>query len=262
VLTIRTSNVSAEESARLQRKGMPLGEYVQLAVADTGTGIPKEIQDKIFDPFYTTKEIGKGTGLGLATVYGFIKQTGGFIYVDSELDKGATFRIFIPRYIPAADDVPVPQFSEATAPKLAEAITAAKDVQRTATDLTGHGTILLVEDEEGLRVLNARGLTSRGYTVVEAGNGVEAMEVLERHQGDIDLVVSDVMMPEMDGPTLFKELRKSHPDLKVIFVSGYAEDAFQKSLPDPEKYDFLPKPFTLKQLVAQVKETMGRQPSG
>jgi two-component system cell cycle sensor histidine kinase/response regulator CckA len=258
VLTIRTSNVSAEESARLQYKGMPLGEYVQIAVADTGTGIPKEIQDKIFDPFYTTKDIGKGTGLGLATVYGFIKQTGGFIYVDSELDEGATFRIFIPRYIPAADDVQVPQFSEATGPKMAETITAAKDAQRAATDLTGHGTILLVEDEEGLRVLNARGLTSRGYTVVEAGNGVEAIEVLERHGGNIDLVVSDVMMPEMDGPTLFKELRKTHPELKVIFVSGYAEDAFQKSLPDPEKYDFLPKPFTLKQLVAQVKETMGR----
>ncbi len=262
VLTIRTSNVSAEESARLQYKGMPLGEYVQIAVTDTGTGIAPEIIDKIFDPFYTTKDIGKGTGLGLATVYGFIKQTGGFIYVDSELDKGATFRIFIPRYIPAADDVQVPQFSEATAPKMADAISAAQDAQRTATDLTGHGTILLVEDEEGLRVLNARGLTSRGYTVVEAGNGVEAIEVLERHGGNIDLVVSDVMMPEMDGPTLFKELRKSHPDLKVIFVSGYAEDAFQKSLPDPEKYDFLPKPFTLKQLVAQVKETMGRSPSG
>jgi two-component system cell cycle sensor histidine kinase/response regulator CckA len=261
VLTIRTSNVGAEESARLQHKGMPIGEYVQLAVADTGTGIAPEIIDKIFDPFYTTKDIGKGTGLGLATVYGFIKQTGGFIYVDSELDKGATFRIFIPRYIPVADDVQAPQFSDATAPKMAETISAAQDVQHTATDLTGHGTILLVEDEEGLRVLNARGLTSRGYTVVEAGNGVEAIEVLERHGGNIDLVVSDVMMPEMDGPTMFKELRKTHPDIKVIFVSGYAEDAFQKSLPDPEKYDFLPKPFTLKQLVAQVKETMGRSPA-
>jgi two-component system cell cycle sensor histidine kinase/response regulator CckA len=260
VLTIRTSNVSAEESARLQHKGMPIGEYVQVAVADTGTGIAPEIIDKIFDPFYTTKDIGKGTGLGLATVYGFIKQTGGFIYVDSELDKGATFRIFIPRYIPVVDDVQPPQFSDATEPKLQETDAAAKDVKRAAADLTGQGTILLVEDEEGLRALNARGLVSRGYTVVEAGNGVEAIEALERHAGHIDLVVSDVMMPEMDGPTMFKELRKQHPDIKVIFVSGYAEDAFQKSLPDPEKYDFLPKPFTLKQLVAQVKETMARTP--
>jgi two-component system cell cycle sensor histidine kinase/response regulator CckA len=134
----------------------------------------------------------------------------------------------------------------------------AKEEKRATTDLTGQGTILLVEDEEGLRALNARGLSSRGYTVVEAGNGVEAIDAIERRGGNIDLVVSDVMMPEMDGPTMFKELRKRHPDLKIIFVSGYAEDAFQKSLPDPEKYDFLPKPFTLKQLVAQVKETMGR----
>ena len=137
----------------------------------------------------------------------------------------------------------------------------AEDRKRATTDLTGQGTILLVEDEEGLRALNARGLSSRGYTVLEAGNGVEAIDVIERRDGNIDLVVSDVMMPEMDGPTMFKELRKRHPDIKIIFVSGYAEDAFQKSLPDPEKYDFLPKPFTLKQLVAQVKETMGRSTS-
>ena len=221
---------------------------------DTGTGIAPDVIDKIFDPFYTTKDIGKGTGLGLATVYGFIKQTGGFIYVDSELDKGTTFRIFIPRFVPTAEDTPSPPI----APTAASAARAAEEAKRSAADLTGHGTILLVEDEEGLRVLNARGLTSRGYTVVEAGNGVEAIEMLERHGGNVDLVVSDVMMPEMDGPTLFKELRKRHPDIKMIFVSGYAEDAFQKSLPDPEKYDFLPKPFTLKQLVAQVKETMSR----
>ncbi len=251
-LTIRTSNVSTEQSVRLQRKGMPAGEYVQIEVTDTGTGIAPDVIDKIFDPFYTTKDIGKGTGLGLATVYGFIKQTGGFIYVDSELDKGTTFRIFIPRFVPTAEDTPAPSIA------LTSAALAAEEAKRPAADLTGHGTILLVEDEEGLRVLNARGLTSRGYTVMEAGNGVEAIEVLERHGGNIDLVVSDVMMPEMDGPTLFKELRKRHPDIKMIFVSGYAEDAFQKSLPDPEKYDFLPKPFTLKQLVAQVKETMSR----
>jgi two-component system cell cycle sensor histidine kinase/response regulator CckA len=255
-LTIRTSNVSAEESVRLQRKGMPAGEYVKIEVADTGTGIAPDVIGKIFDPFYTTKDIGKGTGLGLATVYGFIKQTGGFIYVDSELDKGTTFRIFIPRYVPVTDDTTQPP--EVAAPRLAGPMPPAKEEKRATTDLTGQGTILLVEDEEGLRALNARGLSSRGYTVVEAGNGVEAIDAIERRGGNIDLVVSDVMMPEMDGPTMFKELRKRHPDLKIIFVSGYAEDAFQKSLPDPEKYDFLPKPFTLKQLVAQVKETMGR----
>src|SRR5262245_2138221 len=255
-LTIRTGNVGTEESVRLQRKGMPAREYVQIEVADTGAGIAPHVIDKIFDPFYTTKDIGKGTGLGLATVYGFIKQTGGFIYVDSELDKGTTFRIFIPRYVPAAEDAL--QLTDVVAPRIAGRMPAGDEKKRASTDLTGHGTILLVEDEEGLRALNARGLASRGYTVIEAGNGVEAIDMIERRGGNIDLVVSDVMMPEMDGPTMFKELRKRHPSIKVIFVSGYAEDAFQKSLPDPEKYDFLPKPFTLKQLVAQVKETMAR----
>jgi two-component system cell cycle sensor histidine kinase/response regulator CckA len=123
-------------------------------------------------------------------------------------------------------------------------------------DLTGVGTILLVEDEEGLRQLNARGLASRGYTVLEAGNGVEAIEVLESSDRQVDLVVSDVVMPEMDGPTLLRELRVRNPELKIIFVSGYAEDAFQKHLPADGQFAFLPKPFTLKQLVNAVKETM------
>ena len=124
------------------------------------------------------------------------------------------------------------------------------------TDLTGQGTILLVEDEDGLRSLNARGLRSRGYSVIEAANGLEAMEALEEQNGAVDLVVSDVVMPEMDGPTLLKNMRGRNPDLKIIFVSGYAEDAFEKSLPENQQFAFLPKPFTLSQLVAAVKETM------
>jgi two-component system, cell cycle sensor histidine kinase and response regulator CckA len=256
-LTLRTSNVHPEDSIRLQGKGMPLGEYVLVEVEDTGTGIAPEIINKIFDPFYTTKDIGKGTGLGLSTVYGIVKQTGGFIYVDSAVGKGTTFRIFLPRYIPGADDIEVPQLPETTAPAIAGAISAADTVVRTAaSDLTGQGTILLVEDEEGLRTLNARGLQSRGYTVIQAGNGFEALEELERQGGQVDLVVSDVVMPEMDGPALMKELRKRNPDIKIIFVSGYAEDAFEKSLPDRTQFRFLPKPFTLKQLVTAVKETM------
>jgi two-component system cell cycle sensor histidine kinase/response regulator CckA len=257
-LTLRTANIGADQSAKFQYKGMPIGEYVLVEVQDTGTGIPAEIIDKIFDPFFTTKDVGKGTGLGLSTVYGIIKQTGGFVYVDSVIGEGTTFRIFIPRYIPAADDVQPPQLPETTAPALAGALSAAEDAMKTAADLTGQGVILLVEDEDGLRALNARGLASRGYTVIEAGNGVEAMEMLERQGGKIDLVVSDVVMPEMDGPTLLKELRKKNPETKIIFVSGYAEDAFQKSLPDPDDYNFLAKPFTLKQLVAKVKESMAK----
>jgi two-component system cell cycle sensor histidine kinase/response regulator CckA len=256
-LTLRTANVTAEESAGYQYKGLPLGEYVLVEVEDTGSGIAPDIIDKIFDPFYTTKDIGKGTGLGLSTVYGIVKQTGGFIYVTSELKKGTIFRIFLPRYIPAADDIETPKLAETTAPAMAGAMSAAEDVKRTAAaDLTGHGTILLVEDEEGLRMLNARGLASRGYTVIEASNGVEALEELERHGGHVDLVVSDVVMPEMDGPTLLKELRQRNPKVRIIFVSGYAEDAFGKSLPEDERPAFLAKPFTLKQLIAAVKETM------
>jgi two-component system cell cycle sensor histidine kinase/response regulator CckA len=255
-LAIRTANVSAQESARLRNKGMPVGEYVLIEVADTGTGIPDEIVGKIFDPFFTTKEVNKGTGLGLSTVYGIVKQSGGFIYPDSKVGKGTTFRIFLPRYIPGADDVQAPPPATSAA-AIAGTMAAAEEVRRAATDLTGHGTILLVEDEEGLRALNARGLASRGYKVIQAGNGIEAIDALQREHGRVDLVVSDVVMPEMDGPALLKELRKTNPDLRIIFVSGYAEDAFEKSLPDSSQYNFLPKPFTLKQLVSAVKDAMG-----
>ena len=287
-LDIRTANVTAADAARLQYKGMPAAEYVRVEVSDTGTGIPPEIIDKIFDPFFSTKEVGKGTGLGLSTVYGIVKQTGGFIYPDSKPGKGTTFRIFLPRHVPgeaeepldaplnvsldaqlladediidgSAPEVPVAPAKSAAAvrPAARAAMNAALAAKppAAATDLTGQGTILLVEDEEGLRALNARGLKSRGYSVLEAGNGVEAIEVLAENGGKVDLVVSDVVMPEMDGPTLLKELRKRNPTLKIIFVSGYAEEAFSKSLPEGEQFSFLPKPFTLKQLVGAVKESM------
>jgi two-component system cell cycle sensor histidine kinase/response regulator CckA len=252
-LSVRTLNVGVEESARFGYKGMPAADYVLVEVGDSGTGIPPEILDRIFEPFFSTKEVGKGTGLGLSTVYGIVKQTGGFVYVESEIGRGTAFRIFLPRHVPGVEDTA--QLPETDAPGIA--IAAADEVVKAAsTDLTGQETILLVEDEEGLRTLNARGLASRGYTVLVAGNGVEAIEVLEQQGGKVDLVVSDVVMPEMDGPTLLKELRVRNPDLKIIFVSGYAEDAFQKHLPEHGQFAFLPKPFTLKQLVAAVKETI------
>jgi two-component system cell cycle sensor histidine kinase/response regulator CckA len=253
-LAIRTANVPAADNSKFSAKGMPSADYVLVEVSDTGTGIPPDIIDKIFEPFFSTKDVGKGTGLGLSTVYGIVKQTGGFVYADSR-PGSTTFRIFLPRHVPGAEE-PIAQLPGAEAPAIAGVMSAADTMARTATaDLTGHGVILLVEDEEGLRALNARGLASRGYTVLEAGNGVEAIEVLEK-QGGVDLVVSDVVMPEMDGPTLLKELRRRNPDVKVIFVSGYAEEAFQKNLPENEQYEFLAKPFTLKQLVSKVKETM------
>jgi two-component system cell cycle sensor histidine kinase/response regulator CckA len=258
-LQLRTTNVTARECERYHAKGMPAADYVLVEVRDTGTGIPEAIVGKIFDPFFSTKEVGKGTGLGLSTVYGIIKQTGGFVYVDSVLHEGTTFRIFLPRHIASAREM-AEQAAEIEAPAISNTLVAADQVKRAAgaasADLTGEGTILLVEDEEGLRALNARGLTSRGYTVLEAGNGVEAIDVLEKSGKPVDLVVSDVVMPEMDGPTLARELRSRNPDLKIIFVSGYAEDAFQKNLPEHGQFAFLPKPFTLKQLVAAVKETL------
>ncbi len=235
---MRTANVDTADSLKFKFKGMQPGEYVMIEVTDTGTGIAPEIIDHIFEPFFTTKDVGKGTGLGLATVYGIVKQTGGFIYPESTVGKGTTFRIFLPRYVASQGEV-------TKAP--------ARQASPVAADDTGQGTILLVEDEDGLRGLNARGLVSRGYTVLQAANGREAIEAYDRHTGRIDLVVSDVVMPEMDGPTMLASLRSRNPNVKVIFVSGYAEDAFEKHLPDGSDYTFLAKPFTLKQLVGAVK---------
>jgi two-component system cell cycle sensor histidine kinase/response regulator CckA len=248
-LTVRTANVPAAESAGYAYKAMPAADYVLIEVIDTGSGIPIEIADKVFEPFFSTKEVGKGTGLGLSTVYGIIKQTDGFIFLDSEPGIGTTFRIFLPRHVPGAE-------AELEDGMAAPALVPPDEPQKAAADLTGRGTILLVEDEEGLRGLNARGLESRGFTVLQASNGIEAIKVLEDRAGEVDLVVSDVVMPEMDGPTLLREMRKRNPALKMIFVSGYAEDAFEKNLPARREYEFLAKPFTLKQLVAVVKQTM------
>jgi two-component system cell cycle sensor histidine kinase/response regulator CckA len=248
--------VTAQESVRFNAKGMPDADYILVEVADTGVGIPANIIGKIFEPFFSTKEVGKGTGLGLSTVYGIIKQTGGFVYVDSLEHKGTVFRIFLPRHVASAQDAAAAQDEAVAAANATGTSAAAERKSAGSVDLTGQGTILLVEDEEGLRQLNARGLASRGYTVLEAGNGIEAIAMLEKSDGEVDLVVSDVVMPEMDGPTLLRELRRRNPSLKIIFVSGYAEDAFQKHLPDGEQPAFLAKPFTLKQLVNAVKETL------
>ncbi|MEX0590597.1 MAG: response regulator, partial [Xanthobacteraceae bacterium] len=239
-LTIRTRNVGSTEAKEFDHVGFAPGDYVLIEVEDSGTGIAQEDLNKIFEPFFTTKELGKGTGLGLSTVYGIVKQSNGYIYAKSEPGRGTTFQLFLPRHILAPDEKP----ARPAEPEAADA------------DLTGRGTVLLVEDEEAVRAFAARALTSRGYTVLEAGSGVEALERLDQHSGAIDLVVSDVVMPEMDGPTLLKELRKRRSVVSVIFVSGYAEEAFRKNLPAGEKFSFLPKPFTLKQLVAAVKETM------
>ena len=240
-LTIRTANVGPADIAALDHPIMPAAEYVLIEVSDTGCGIAKEDLGKIFEPFFTTKEVGKGTGLGLSTVYGIIKQTGGYIFPVSQVGVGTTFRIFIPRHIEV--EKPKPEIAEAP-PK--------------AVDLSGKGTVLLVEDEDAVRSFAARALQTRGYTVLEAASGEHALEVLDEFDGDLDVVVSDVVMPNMDGPTLIRELNERKPGLKIIFVSGYAEDAFRRNLDKTITFEFLPKPFSLKQLAAKVKDVIER----
>ncbi len=238
-ILLRTRNVGADECAALDEKSLPPADYVAIEVEDFGCGIPLDVKDKIFEPFFTTKEVGKGTGLGLSMVYGIVKQTGGYVFCASAPGEGTTFTILLPRYVAVETDAPQ----------------TIEPVKAPAADLTGHGTILLVEDEEAVRAFGARALASRGYTVLQAASGLEALEIAEQNQGRIDLVVSDVVMPEMDGPTMFGELRKRGVKAKVIFVSGYAEEAFSRNLPDGEDFGFLPKPFSLKQLIEAVKGT-------
>ena len=241
-LSVKTKNISLEESRAIIRDPMPAGEYVLCEVSDTGSGIAPEIVEKIWEPFFSTKEVGKGTGLGLSTVYGIVKQTGGFIFCHSVVGKGTTFSIYLPRHYPTEIEI---------------AAAAVKDeVKARRSDFTGKGRILLVEDEDAVRAFAIRALTSRGYTVVEADSGESALEVMEAQTEPFDLILSDVVMPEMDGPTMLRELRKRGVKTKVVFVSGYAEDAFEKNLEGQTDFAFLPKPFSLKQLVEKVKEVM------
>ncbi len=240
-LTIKTGNIASDSETRRGHEIMPPGDYVMIEVTDTGVGIPKEIQARIFEPFFSTKEVGSGTGLGLSTVYGIVKQTDGFVFVDSEAGKGARFSIFLPRHEGARAAEP-----------------ARQDLSETgaAKDLSGSGTVLLVEDEDPVRMFSARALKNKGYQVIEAKSGEQALEIMARGDNRIDLVVTDVVMPKLDGPGLVQALRRTHPDMKVIFISGYTEDSFRKRLGDERDIHFLPKPFSLKQLAGKVKEVM------
>ena len=197
---------------------------------------------KIFEPFFSTKEVGRGTGLGLSTVYGIVKQTGGYIVPESEIGHGTVMRVYLPRYVEVAG-----------AGRAARREPGRREQPK---DLTGRGTVLLVEDEDAVRSFAARALGQRGYQVLEATTGAEALELFASHNGEVDLVVSDVVMPEMDGPTLMKHLRSARPDLKIIFISGYAEDAFRRNLSENEEFLFLQKPFDLKELAAAVKAAL------
>ncbi len=258
-LLVRTTNLPADEvRPRFTYKEMPSADFVLIEVEDTGTGMPPEVMEKIFEPFFSTKDVGKGTGLGLSTVYGIVKQTGGFIYPESTPGRGTVFRVFLPRHREEEVKEEISGEFDESGQKIAKAAAPAPIVEE-KRDLTGNACILLVEDEDAVRAFATRALASRGYEVHEASNGAEALELFADIADKVDLVVSDVVMPEMDGPTLFRHLREKRPELRFIFMSGYAEEAFAKNLPDSEreKFGFLPKPFSLKQLVTTVKEVIG-----
>ncbi|WP_176083263.1 ATP-binding protein [Martelella sp. HB161492] len=264
-LTVRTRNVPASEVAALGAREVPERDFVMVEVSDTGTGIAPDVLDKIFEPFFTTKDVGKGTGLGLAMVYGIVTQSGGFIHPVSEIGKGTRFLILLPRHqrdaAAAATHQHQPTDHKGVPINAAFSEAAADDdeapVREADMDMTGQSAVvLLVEDEDAVRRSGKRMLEMRGFTVHEADTGVHALKILGELGGKVDIVVSDVVMPEMDGPTLLREARKDYPELKFIFVSGYADDAFAKNLPEDAKFGFLPKPYNLKQLVASVWEML------
>jgi two-component system cell cycle sensor histidine kinase/response regulator CckA len=236
---VTTRNVRLDSDLHRDRAVILRGDYVVIEVADSGHGIPEGKLNKIFEPFFTTKQVGEGTGLGLSTAYGIVKQTGGFIFADSPAGQGAIFTIYLPAY----DKV------ESPAPP-------AEAEPRRARDLTGRGLVLLVEDEDPVRSCAARALRLRGYTVVEAASGEEALEILKDAGLHVDLLLSDVIMPGLDGPAWVREAHRSRPGVKVIFMSGYAEDAFVGGESGIPHSSFLPKPFTLNELTQRVKDQL------
>lgn len=240
-LEIETENLHTTKPQDIGTETMPPGHWVAIHVRDTGCGIDAKTLERIFEPFFTTKAIGAGTGLGLATVYGIVRQTGGYIEVESEVGKGTTFTLYLPRH-EAKDE---------------QKTIATKVKDNSNEDLTGTATILLVEDEDAVRMFSARALANKGYHVLDAASGESALEVIENYDGKIDLMVTDVIMPEMDGPTLAKKVLETNPELPIIFVSGYTEDRFKDQIGD--NAHFLPKPFTLQQLAEKVKEILRKK---
>jgi two-component system cell cycle sensor histidine kinase/response regulator CckA len=235
-LTIETSNVTLDQTYVQRHVVVPAGEYALLAVSDSGEGIPAEHLNHIFEPFYTTKEAGKGTGLGLATAYGIVKQSEGFIWVYSEPGLGTTFKIYLPRVLRAREVEHTPQ----------------------AVQSSPHGreTVLLVEDESAVRASTNEFLVRCGYTVVTAENGVDALRVSRDYSGPIHLMITDVVMPKMSGPQLAIQLAAERPDMKTLFVSGYAENTVLQHGNIDVTVRFLSKPFSLKALANKIREVV------
>jgi two-component system cell cycle sensor histidine kinase/response regulator CckA len=236
-LTIQTYAVHADQVAELGSDILPIADYTALSISDTGCGIPPAVLGKVFEPFFTTKEVGKGTGLGLSTVYGIVKQSGGFIFAASKVGEGTSFVIYLPVHREEKN----------------AAVRTAKVVPK-AEETWGTGTVLLVEDEPMVRTVAERALTRQGYSVLTANNGEEALEIVGRGE-PIDLLISDVVMPVMDGPTMVREARKTRPELPILFMSGYAEEQLRKSI-DIDNVAFLPKPFSVQELSEAARKAL------
>lgn len=245
-LIIRTSAATGADAHADGFNFVENGDYVLIEVEDNGHGMTKEVMDNIFEPFFTTKDLGEGTGLGLATVYGIVKQSGGYICPVSSVGKGTTFKLFLPALDPA--ELPQetkPEDKEKSAPRL--------------VDVSGRGRILLVEDEDGVRGIAATLLESRGYEVEQASDGEIALDIIKNDETGFDLIISDVVMPGKDGPTLIKEAREYLGDARVVFISGYAERDLAEALDEDREISFLPKPFTVRQLAERVKDVIGQR---
>jgi len=240
-LTIRTANVEFEDVTSINGVAVPPGHYVMLSVSDTGTGMDVNTRDRLFEPFFTTKPAGKGTGLGLATVYGIVKQSGGYIFANSELGRGTTFNVYLPQV-----DLPVEEASSATS-------------KTTDPPPPGYETLLVVEDEPAFRNLLRDGLQSKGYQVLVASNGVDALQVADRYDEPIHLVITDVIMPQMSGPELAKSLSNVRGNIDVLYMSGYADDKLGAVPGLNGEPTWIQKPFYLEDLLRKIKEILQRR---
>jgi two-component system, cell cycle sensor histidine kinase and response regulator CckA len=236
-LIIETQNVELDNYYREAHPIVQPGRYVLLSVSDTGIGMDAETQAHIFEPFFTTKEQGKGTGLGLATVYGVVKQSGGFVWMYSELGKGTTFKIYLPRVDEPAVQAAAPQTS--------------------AQVLRGTETVLLTEDEQDVREVAREFLESAGYRVLQAPSGDAALQIAESHAGAIDLLVTDMVMPGMSGPELAKRIRATRGEMRVVYMSGYSEHAAEE-VARSEESAVLTKPFSRSALLRTVREVLAK----
>jgi signal transduction histidine kinase/CheY-like chemotaxis protein len=253
ILRLTTSNIHIDESfdesayyAPVGDEPIVYGDYILIEISDNGSGIPKEVLNKIFEPFFSTKAIGAGTGLGLSTVLGIVKQTGGYIRLKTQINKGTSFFIFLKA---------IKQVEQIKAQEIEHSLID-DNIEKSAPNTSWVGKILVVEDENPVRIFSAHALTAKGYEVLEADCADTALSIMENEGENVKLIITDVMMPGMTGPKMIEEIYKTYPDMKVLYISGYAEDALNNHSTNSEDFHFLPKPFTLKQLANKVKEVI------